>query len=55
MGKNIQKIKNMLDGIIDPSNRRIRVGWEPGEKENNVKLEDLEKHELLNNKRSLHS
>ena len=40
MAKNIEKIKGMLDGIIDPSNRRIRVGWVPGENEKNVKLED---------------
>ena len=43
MGKNVEKIKNMLDGIIDPSNRRIRVGWVPGENEKNVKLEDRSK------------
>ena len=55
MGKNIQKIKNMLDGIIDPSNKHIRVGWEPGEKENNVKLEDRakrkEKSDILSSAR----
>ena len=43
MAKNIEKIKGMLDGIIDPSNRRIRVGWVPGENEKNVKLEDRAK------------
>ena len=43
MGKNVEKIKNMLDGIIDPSNRRIRVGWVPGKEENSAKLEDREK------------
>ena len=43
MGKNVEKIKNMLDGIIDPSNKRIRVGWVPGENETNVKLEDRAK------------
>ena len=42
MGKNINRIKNMLDGIIDPSTRRIQVGWIPGEKEKNAKLEDRE-------------
>tara|TARA_B100000959_G_scaffold213640_1_gene224799 strand:- start:1508 stop:2044 length:537 start_codon:yes stop_codon:yes gene_type:complete len=40
MGKNIENIKNMLNGIIDPSNKRIRVGWVPGKNENSVKLED---------------
>ena len=43
MAKNIEKIKNMLSGIIDPSNRRVRVGWVPGEKEKNAKLEDRTK------------
>jgi|TARA_Y100000296_G_scaffold32047_1_gene37137 ribosomal protein L37AE/L43A len=43
MAKNIEKIKGMLDGIIDPSNKRIRVGWVPGENETNVKLEDRAK------------
>ena len=43
MGKNVEKIKNMLDGIIDPSNKRIRVGWIPGENEKNINLEDRAK------------
>ena len=43
MGKNVEKIKNMLNGIIDPSNKHIRVGWVPGENEKNVKLEDRAK------------
>ena len=42
MGKNVEKIRNMLNGIIDPSNRHIRVGWVPGEEEKNAKLEDRE-------------
>ena len=42
MGKNISKIKDMLDGIIDPSTRRIQVAQPQvlGEKEKNAKLED---------------
>jgi ribosomal protein L37AE/L43A len=42
MGKNVEKIRNMLDGILDPSKRHIRVGWIPGEEEKNAKLEDRE-------------
>ena len=42
MGKNVEKIRNMLDGILDPSKRSIRVGWIPGEEEKNAKLEDRE-------------
>ena len=37
MGRNVEKIKNMLNGIIDPSNKHIRVGWIPGDKEKNIK------------------
>ena len=42
MSKNIEKIKNMLNGIIDPSTRRVQVAQPqvPGEKEKNAKLED---------------
>ena len=42
MGKNINKIKDMLDGIIDPSTRRIQVAQPQvlSEKEKNAKLED---------------
>jgi len=43
MGRNVEKIKNMLNGIIDPSNKHIRVGWIPGDKEKNIKLEDRNK------------
>ena len=42
MGKNVEKIRNMLNGIIDPSTRRVQVAQPqvPGEKEKNAKLED---------------
>jgi ribosomal protein L37AE/L43A len=53
MGKNIEKIKNMLSGIIDPSNRHIRVGWVPGKEWKNAKLEDQKKRKSKSDMLSL--